>query len=51
MASLASRSIAEGVGTALLVYFGAGAAATSLFSAMMLVIRVAVTGSLVRRHG
>jgi len=30
MASLASRSIAEGVGTMLLVYFGAGAAAITL---------------------
>src|SRR5512145_1983648 len=33
MASLASRSIAEGVGTALLVYFGAGAAAITLMLA------------------
>jgi glycerol uptake facilitator protein len=33
MASLTSRSIAEGVGTALLVYFGAGAAAITLMIA------------------
>jgi glycerol uptake facilitator protein len=33
MASLANRSIAEGVGTALLVYFGAGAAAITLMIA------------------
>jgi glycerol uptake facilitator protein len=33
MASLASRSIAEAVGTALLVYFGAGAAAITLMIA------------------
>jgi glycerol uptake facilitator protein len=33
MASLSSRSIAEGVGTALLVYFGAGAAAITLMIA------------------
>src|SRR5512145_2240117 len=33
MASLASRSIAEGVGTMLLVYFGAGAAAITLMLA------------------
>jgi glycerol uptake facilitator protein len=33
MASLASRSIAEGVGTLLLVYFGAGAAAITLMIA------------------
>jgi len=33
MASLASRSIAEGVGTGLLVYFGAGAAAITLMLA------------------
>jgi glycerol uptake facilitator protein len=33
MASLTSRSIAEGVGTLLLVYFGAGAAAITLMLA------------------
>jgi len=33
MASLASRSVAEGVGTMLLVYFGAGAAAITLMLA------------------
>ena len=33
MASLANRSIAEAVGTALLVYFGAGAAAITLMIA------------------
>ena len=33
MASLANRSIAEGVGTLLLVYFGAGAAAITLMIA------------------
>ncbi|MEI6840475.1 MAG: aquaporin [Methanomicrobiales archaeon] len=33
MASLANRSIAEGVGTALLVYFGAGAASITLMIA------------------